>query len=279
MIGPMLSAGLPPWGLGFYAREDALELSTRFVCIRPDRNDAQEQADAVRARGAQLWLWIGPERSRHDNFEEGLALLQARARSLGAAGVIVNPERNARTGGWMAPRSRETMGRYGAACAQLARETRVGMVTFPSHPGVEEFAQAAGGAVWGSVELYGENVPDAEGMQRWYQRFVAAFGAQRVIPSIAGWAHGPNTNTREAFRAYLARVPRAAGAIAFDAMGEMPAWMREELQSYEPGGSALGTIALALRGWLARPAGAAALAIVGALVVALVVGLRAVGHV
>lgn len=267
-VGAIVTSGLPPFGLGFYAREDALELETRWVAIRADRGDAARQAEQVHARGAQLWLWIGPELSRHDNFDEGLALLRERARSLGAAGVIVNPEKNRRTGGWNVSNPREVMGRYGAACAQLASDTRVGVVTFPSHPGVEEFARAAGGKVWGSCELYGENVPDAAGMARWTQRFTDAFGAARYIPSIAGWSHGPHTNSPEAFRAYLAKIPAAAGAIAFDSMGEMRPWMRAELMNYQPGGSSIGTLVLALRALLARPEGAA---IAGALVLLAVV--------
>lgn len=272
---PLLFSGLAPMGLGFYARDNALELPTRWVAIRGDRSDAAVQARQVKDRGAQLWLWIGPERSRHDNYDEGIALLGERAAALGAEGVIVNPERNQRTGGWNVSGARETMGRYGAACAQLATRTRVGMVTFPSHPGVEEFAAAAGGKVWGSCELYGENVPDAPSMARWHARFSAAFGEARNIPSIAGWSHGPHTNSPEAFRGYLSRLPRAYGAIAFDAMGRMPSWMRDELNAYHPGGSSLGTLLLALRAFTSRPEGAAVLAVVAlALFVLIGAGVR-----
>src|SRR5690606_7678807 len=73
-IGAMLAAGVPPFGLGYYARE-AIEPrpAWRFVAVNAWRSDARELVAQARERGAAAWLYGTPEHFRPDTFRDGLA--------------------------------------------------------------------------------------------------------------------------------------------------------------------------------------------------------------
>jgi len=272
-IGAMLAAGVPPFGLGYYARE-AIEPrpAWRFVAVNAWRSDARELVAQARERGAAAWLYGTPEHFRPDTFRDGLARLERLAGELeGVTGVIADPE-----GEWpelSSSRRAELAAELGAGLGALARSTRVGVTSYPSWPGLEELARAAGRGVWGSPQIYGRTANDAETFARWFDMWRAHFGA-RCIPSIAGWASSPGLANAEGFRAYLARLPRAAGAIAWDATGRMPSYIADALEAYSPGGSELGTAGAALLVLAQHPPFMLAIVVVVVAVAAAVVGAR-----
>lgn len=263
-----LSAGLPPYGLGWYGR-DGDELDTvpaRFLVLSGVDGRLDRWVDQARARGLPIWLFAGPSHFEPGTWEATLDRLERRAADVGAVGVVADPE-----GGWpelsQAAR-REALARFGARLRDLATRTRVGVTSYPLFPDLELLAEAAGHAVWGSPQIYGRTSQDAREFARWWSRWEALFGS-RAIPSIAGWAANPEQRTREGYREYLARLPKAGGAIVWTAAGpgETPGapFMAEELRVYEPGGSTVGTLALAARSFFLRPVGIGALAVIVAI--------------
>lgn len=272
-IGAMLAAGVPPFGLGYYAREELEPRPAwRFVAVNAWRSDAAELAREAQARGAAAWLYGTPEHFRPDTFRAGLERLERLAGEIpGIAGVIADPE-----GEWpelSSSRRNELAAELGAGLATLARSTRVGVTSYPSWPGLEALAREAGRGVWGSPQIYGRTANDAETFARWLDAWRAHFGA-RVIPSIAAWASSEGLATPEGFRAYLARLPRAAGAIAWDVTGRMPAYIVEGLEAYSPGGSELGTAGAALLILAQHPPFVLAVVVVVVAIAAAVVGAR-----
>ena len=234
MAGPL--AGIPPSGLGYYARDriDAPFGPPRFVAVDFRRTDAASMVRTAHSRGAETWLYATPEAWTPDAWRGTLPGILALAGGLGCAGIIADPE-----GGW----SRDAAD-LGRALADAAGRTRVGLTSFPSWPGLASCVGAAGTAIWGSPQIYGRESQDGAAFAAWYRRWTDLMGA-RVVPSIAGWTSNPAMQTAEGFRTYLSRLPHAGGAIVWRGAGAMPQHIAEGLAGYEPGGSAIGTAVLA----------------------------------
>lgn len=277
----LAAGGLPPFGTGVYVRNTVNGLpDVRFYFVNAERSDRIEQARALQGRGKQVWFWVGPEMSRHDTWERGLARSMESVNAVRGEGILVDPERNRNTGGWMVSDARDRMARFGEACAAAAADTRVGMTSYYSHPGVREFAAAAGDRVWGTPQLYGHVETNPAEWQRQFEGWQAYFGATRVIPSISGWVTHPSgqtggQDTPEGYAAYLAACPKASGAIAFLGAGRTPDYVVQQLEAYSAGGNAFSTFMRWCAAAIGRPAGAAVLGLLLAISV-FVVG--AVGY-
>lgn len=231
-------AGLPPLGLGVYARDAIEALPWRFVAVNAWRSDARAQAATARGAGAGVWLYGTPERFTPATWRDGIARLERMAAELDVDGVIADAESE-----WpelSASRRAEEAAAFGAELARLARSTRVGFTSYPSFPALAELAAAAGRGVWGSPQIYGRTSSDAEVFSRWFDAWRVHFGS-RCIPSIAGWPAGASMHDGPGFRAYLAKLPAAAGAIVWDEAGAMPSYIADALRDFHPGGSAAGT--------------------------------------
>lgn len=265
-------AGLPPFGLGLFARE-AVEPAPRwdFVAVNGMRSDARAQVDVVRAMGATPWLYTTPEHWQPSTWRATLTRFEALARELDVPRIIANPESEWAT----SPATIAQARAFGAALGALAQTMRVGVVSYPSWPALDEVSAAAGRGVWGSVEIYGRSSQDAEAFASWFARWQAAWGG-RVILSIAGWPAAPDGSmgTAEGYAAYLGRLPHAAGAIVWDAAGAMPGYIVDGLERYHPGGSSGGTAAAAGALVATHPPAIVALIVIVALVAALVAGKR-----
>lgn len=240
----MLANPVPPFGLGVYLRDRVEPVRWAFGAVNAWRADRASQAAALRAAGASVWVYGTPERFNPSTWREGVARLASVARELGAAGVIADPET-----GWpeLARERRDTEARaLGAALADLSGEFRVGATSYPSFPALDALAQGCRGRVFGSPQIYGRTSADAEAFASWLDawRQPSRFG-RYCIPSIAGWAAQPSMASAAGYRAYLAKLPKAAGAIVWETSGAMPAYIRDALNEYSPGGTPAGTAAAA----------------------------------
>jgi hypothetical protein len=269
----LASAGLPPFGLGVYVRNTVEGLpNVRSYFVFAARADRLEQARALQDRGKQVWFWIGPEAVKHDNWQRGLDRLLESVAAVRGEGILVDPERNRNTGGWMVPNARDEMARFGEACGRAAAETRVGMTSYYAHPGVREFAAAAGDRVWGTPQLYGHVETNPAEWLRQFRGWQSYFGSTRVIPSISGWVTHPSgatggQQTAEGYQRYLDNCPKASGAIAFLGAGRTPAHVVRALEAYSPGGNPVSTFLMWCAAAIGRPAGAATLGILLAILV------------
>lgn len=224
--------GLPPTGLGVYVRE-AIETHPRwdFAAVNASRVDAAEQARELRARGvSQIWVYATPEHFRPDTWRDGLARGASVAASIGAVGIIADPE-----GNWLATREHRAQAiALGQALGSLARTgVRVGLTSYPEWRYVETVAEAAGGALWGSPQVYGRTSQSPAVFARWVNRWRAVFG-ERLAVSIAGWASSDALASDAGFRAYLAALPDSPGRIVWDAAGNMPTRISDALESARP---------------------------------------------
>jgi hypothetical protein len=258
-------AGLPPFGLGLYARDTIEPLPWAFVAVNAWRSDAAQQVEQARARGAAVWLYGTPEHFQPATWRDGLARLERMSSALPVVGIIADAETE-----WpslVGSARAEAATAFGLELARLSSSTRVGFTSYPSFPALAELAAAAGRGVWGSPQIYGRTSQDAETFATWFDSWRIHFGA-RCIPSIAGWAASPSMSSAEGFAAYLSRLPHAPGAIVWDGAGNMPSAIRDGLASFHPGGSSAGTASAIARTVAAHPP-----FIVAAIVVAIVVAL------
>ena len=228
MIPASLIKGLPPFGRGVYARDTVERYADSFVALNAARNDTAAKAAEARSRGLSVWLYYTPELWRPSIWRASLARIVEQARQLNACGVIVDAE-----GGWetAAPGDARALGE---AMRNAANTTRVGFTSYPLWRFMRVVAQACGGDVWATPQIYGRSANDAATFESWFRPWVANFGAGKVIPSIAGWASSPALGTRAGFAAYLANLPGGAGFIAWDEAGEAPEYIIEELSRYAP---------------------------------------------
>lgn len=229
----ILLSGVPPFGRGCYVRDDIENVPWDFLAVNAWRADRGSQVAQARARGATPWLYGTPERFTPAAWREGLAYIVREAESLGAVGVIVDPE-SGWDGGAESAREAEA---FGAACADVASRVRIGVTSFPEWGPLDAFARAAGFRVWGSPQIYGRTSGNPAVFDRWLARWRAAFG-RRVAISIAAWAADESRmGTPEGFRAYLDALPASPGVIAWDTAGRAPAYILDALREYRPGGS------------------------------------------
>lgn len=263
MIEALAFYGVPPAGLGVYGRDRVLAAPFRWRAVNGLESSYARNVDIARRLGP-VWLWTGPSHWTPREWQSTLALMVQRCQETGCSGIIVDPEDV-----WASLASgdrRAQLSAFGVALGAAALRVRVGVTSFPSFPDIETLAHSAGGGVWGSPQIYGRTSVDPADFVRWFARWQAAFGRLRVIPSIAGWDSSTNVDERAEYEAYLASIPRAAGAIVWP-VGNMPPHMQAVLASYSPGGSVGGTAALAAATFLARPAAAVALAALIALAI------------
>lgn len=256
----LLLAGVPPSGLGLFARDTVEPGRFAFIAINHHRSDRNAQAAEVRRRGAQLWLYSTPEKWQPDTWRAELDNIRASVRELGAVGFIANPESE-----WGA----SDAGPLGAALGEAANETRVCVVSYPDWHGLARCAAEAGRKVSGCVEIYGRASSDPEVWAQWLAAWDAAFGG-RVCIAIAGWPAVDTMASAEGFRQYLSRLPKVGGAIVWDASGNAPTYVTDALADYEPGGNAAGTAALAAMAAFRAP-GIQSAALLAIIIVAIVV--------
>lgn len=252
-VAALVLGGMPPVGLGVYLRDQVLGAPFAFRCVNGSRSDAGEQARAARALGGEVWLYTGPTSWEPDTWRDGLASILAQRRALGATGIIADAE-----GGWpdvTRERAESEARELGAALGAAAADTRVGFTSYPNWGPLESFAATCGPMVWCSPQIYGRTSNTAEAFASWWARWVGLFGTARCIPSIAGWNASDDHRTPEGFRAYLERLPRAPGAIAWTAAGGVPAHIAAALSTWSPGGSSIETAARAAYSFAARPVG------------------------
>lgn len=250
----LMFAGMPPIGRGAYVQATVPDGPFRFYVLNAWRADLAEHVATVRARGAEVWLYGGPGRWTVDAWRASLAFIAQKAREVGTTGIVVNPEAGSPDG--------EEARAFGRAVAALSLDHRVGLAFTPFFHGLPEMAETVGDAVWSAVEVYSQGDGpgnDAAAFRTWFERSRRYFGP-RAILSIAGWVPDgePVLGTPEGYRDYLQKLPHVAGAIAWTT-GQLPRHQRAALESWEPGGSATGTAALAALAFMARPAFAALL--------------------
>lgn len=263
----LINRGAPPAGLGAYLRADAQPNVSlwRFRAVNAARADYAQVASQARSYG-RVWMYSMPNVWVPSNWRNELERIYARTIEVGAEGFIVDCE-NEWPGLGNAERAREFEA-LGARMVEMARDVRVGFTSFPNLPGIDVLGRVAGGHIFATPQIYGIDANDAATFQRWFDKWVATFGRAHVIPSIAAWVSGPALSTPERYRAYLAQLPRAGGAIAWTT-GTPPSWMQAELARYSPGGNALATVLLAGASYAARPVFLVALIVVVVFVVAL----------
>lgn len=257
--------GVPPAGLGLYIRDNLDPRLGRFVALNATRADLRTQAAAARARGQEVWLYSMPSEWRPNAWRDSIASIEDRARTVGAVGIIADPEN-----GWPELSStvrRRELAALGQALAALAGSTRVGVTSYPMLPDVRYLAEGCGTRVFGSPQLYGRTATDAATLRGWYDRWRDAGFGPRLVPSIAAWPASSQLETPEGFQRYLDALPRAGGAIGWRATGAMPRHIAAALAAYEPGGSAAGTAALAAAAGLGSPWIAGAIVLLAALIV------------
>lgn len=260
--------GLPPLGLGRFVG-GTIDASPHFAfyVVNAWRSDRDEQAARVRALGAELWLYGGPEHWTPATWRASRERIAGEVRRMGAAGYIADPEN-----GWpqlaRAERRRELTA-LGEAMRDDALSMRVGVSFFPGMPDLATLAGAAGDGVFANVQVYGLHAFTAEAFSGWVERARDAFGPARVSIAIAGWPARSEMSTPEGYARYLAMVPDAPSNIVWN-LGPLPAHMRDALSRREVGGNIVGTAAWGALALVGRPAGVAELVLL-VLVVALVV--------
>lgn len=269
----LVQSGFPPIGNGLYVRSTVRGLpAARWHAVLAWRRDAEEQVEALGAK----WMWGGVDHFRPGRWEAGLRFLADKARATGCEGIIVDPEN-----GWPdIPRAerRSQLTAFGRALSDTALDLRVGITSYPLFPDLDILASAAGDGCWGSIQLYGRSSyvartttrTEAMVMGQWWQRWADAFGS-RLIPSVAVWDSG-YLHTSARYQEYLSALPKAHGSIGWLA-GTPPAHIRAGFESYNAGGSALGTVAIAIANWVGRPAGIAVVAIIAVVGAALAAGI------
>ena len=250
----MIMAGVPPTGVGVYARNQSIEWLRQWdvVALNGWRADALAKGEALKAHGRPVWLYGTPEHWAPANWRASIGRLVALREQGGFEGIIADPER-----GWAtlarATRDAEAL-RLGQGLAEAANETRVGVTSFPLWGPLGALAEGCGTKVWASPQLYGQSLKP-ETIQGWYDRWSEAFGAGRVIPSIAGWIPSarPQLASPEVYRAYLAAIPKAGGALAWTAIGQMPPHIQAQLGTYDPGDNGLLRAAMIARSVFSNP--------------------------
>ncbi|MCH8198529.1 MAG: hypothetical protein IIA54_00465 [Chloroflexi bacterium] len=251
----LLLYGFPPWGRGIYIRNNPAvkeQARARFACVSTLRGDMAEQVDAV----GSAWLYSTPGKWTPIAWRDELARMLALAESLGSSveGIIADPE-----GEWGGATNAQAE-ELGRGLAEASSSVRVGCTTYPLFRRREALTAAAGDGVWFSPQIYGRTSQDPARWRAWYDEWARLVGESRLCPSIAAWPVSPLHSTAEGYASYLAELPSFAGAIAWPEPGDLPIHIRGPLRVYEPGGSGPGTVALAARNALFRPAG---LALVG----------------
>lgn len=259
-----INRGAPPIGLGAFQRASYVDGPWAWVAIVADANYAAD-VGAARAAGKQVWLYSMPGAFLPGQWRDGLANLIAKAAAVGAEGIIVDPEN-----GWDASHAGEIPA-FGQALQDAAQVTRVGITSYPSWGPIVALAQASGDACFGVPQIYGQPgaFTQAEIDSQW-SRWRGAFGT-RLIPALAAWIpdSSPTLATAEGYAAYLARIPRAGGAIVWTT-GQIPVHMMDALQRYSPGGNVFAMAALAGLAWAGRPVGAIA---IGLAIAAVILGI------
>lgn len=242
-----MQMGFPPIGLGVFARDSVPDGPWSHVAINVARGDAAQLAALAKARGKDVWIYMTFEQFTPATWREGLALLVARAASLGATGIIVDAEE-----GWAGQDAEAAL--LGAAMRVAAQDTRVGFTSIPSFGPLAAVARAAGESVFGMPQIYGRTSVDPAAFRAWWARWQSEFGV-RLIPAIAGWVSSPALSNAPGFAQYLSILPNAPGAFVWLGEGGIPPHVLAGLQGYNPGGSIPGTWFRALEAWIARPAG------------------------
>jgi hypothetical protein len=175
----------PPIGKGVYARAQSVDWLSRFdfIAINAARGDAETKATALIAMGKEVWYYLDLTYWMPGQDETvTIAGLEAKILRTGAAGAICDPET-----GWS--------------------EFRWGVTSFPTMRHVELLATSG---AWGSPQIYAPT--DARLIPRW----VSAYGADNVVPSVALWpGHFYVFADSRAYAAYLAALPSTRGSIGW----------------------------------------------------------------
>lgn len=271
-IRSLVLRGMPPVGRGAYLRNELVGAPFDFRCIAFSRSDWQDMARRARELGP-VWLYSGPSSWTPANALGELQNIAAAAESMDLQGVIIDAE-NDWTG---SDAHRELARELGRAAADVAGRTRVGFTSHPSFPQLEAFASGAGDAVWYSIQIYGRTSSAERDFRRWFDSWAAVVGSTRLTLSIAGWVAADQHRTPAGYREYLASLPsESCAAIAWLAADDTPddeltpMHIREELATWQPGGSELGTWGRAAVAFVARPIGVAVI-VAGLLALVLIV--------
>lgn len=230
-----------PRGLGVFWRDRAVlapdGASWGHVLINARRTDRLDLAAQARASGAQVWAYTTPEGWRPPSWRSELELVTRAADEMRADGILANPE-----SGWadLGERARVAqLTELGAALAAAASSRGVAVCSFPLFSNVRELAAAAGPTVSGVVQIYGRTVLDAPTFARWWARWVAAFGEDRLGLAAAGWPARAELERPDGFARYLEALPRPASrsVSVWTGAGSAPApWRLQALASwYGPG--------------------------------------------
>lgn len=254
-LGALIATALPPLGKGIFLRDrDEPRVHVGFVVVNAWHAERASIAAAARTRGAEVWVYGGPSHFRPENWRESLVYIERVARELGAVGVIADPEN-----GWPslgAAERRRELRALGEALAALAADFRVGVSFFPGLPDIGALAEGCAGRVFAVVQVYGRDAFTATAFAGWVGRAKRYFGEWSVSMAIAGWPARTAMETREGFELYLSMLPAVPSVIVWDEAGaEVPRYIADALNAYEPGGSALGSLALGAGSALLRPAG------------------------
>lgn len=271
-IRSLVLRGMPPVGLGAYLRNELVGSPFDFRAVSFSRNDWQEMARRARELGP-VWLYSGPSSWTPPNALAELDRIAAAAESMDLQGVIIDCE-NDWTG---SDAHRELAAELGRRASDVAGRTRVGFTSHPSFPQLEAFAGAAGDAVWYSIQIYGRTSSAERDFRRWFDSWAAVVGRSRLTLSIAGWVATDQHRTPAGFREYLASLPsESCAAIAWLAADDTPddeltpEHIRDELATWHPGGSELGTWGRAGIAFVSRPIGVAVI-VAGLLALVLIV--------
>lgn len=260
-----INRGAPPIGLGIFLRDSYVDGPWAWVAVLATRADYAHEAGLAHAAGKQVWLYAMPDQFGPTVWRDGLALVLRRAAECGAVGVIVDPEN-----GWSNDTA-DQIPAFGAALSDAASTMRVGITSFPSWGPMAALAHASGDACFGVPQIYGQHGAfSASEINGQWARWNAAFGT-RLIPAFAMWvpADHPEMGDPATYAAYLARLPRAGGAIGWMS-GAIPVHMLAAVRAWNPGGNTVGMLGLAALAWLGRPAGALTIGLaIAALIMAL----------
>lgn len=252
----LLAWGMPPAGLGMFARDDVEPGNWRHVAVNVWRFDRREQAAQARELGADVWSFGGPDHWTPANWRDAIAHVRATRDEIGAVGVIAEYEDE-----WNFATDDERRA-YGAALGELALEMRVGLTFYASMRGLAVIASAAGLGIFGMLQEHGLTSTSSPVLHRWWSEAVAIFGL-RLCLAFAAWRSSSLLDESTEYPPYLAALPRCGGAWVWTAAnGTIPGYMRDALRTYEPGGSAVGTVLEAALRALVRPVVAVVVALV-----------------
>ena len=166
------SAGFAAW---------AASLGCDWAAVLGNVPAHKAEAASARAHGLELFLWSGPATWRPDAWRGTLALLEGRARNVGASGIIADPE------DWQHHWRRAGDAEVAAMGRELGRVRRsglkVGVTSFPSwgSTGALQILADTSGAV-GMPQVYSPQAP-AEMLRR--ANMFNAFAS--VSPVLAAW--------------------------------------------------------------------------------------------